>query len=498
VLVAALALGGSVLGLRLAGPVTRDTALGSVSVRVEPSWEGRVDAFIPLANWGVRAAAFSGPVELHVEPRSIDRDALVRAAAGNRTILRDAERDARGLAHDALLRAAAWAVVGAAALGAAAFAAIPALRRGSRKVRLAWLAAPAVSAVVLSGAVLVRVEHTFNPAAFRSPSFYAQGAELAQLLKVADQAQEAGERYGSSVHRTIAGYAALLNAGANIASVATEAPAVLVSDLHGNALVLRPLRRLFAGRPVFFAGDFGQRGTAAEAEALVPRVIRLGRPLVAVSGNHDSRLFMRRLARAGAVVLTQHGRLRRDGTTDGRPVQRVAGLLVAGYADPLEWRGDDPRDSERTFSFSELRDGERRYASTERRLLRWFKRLPRRPDVVLVHQNGLAQGLAAALDAAAYDDRLLILTGHDHEQHVDRYGDILVVDAGTVGAGGVFGAGEESVGVAQLHIDEPGAWPRAVDLMQVEPLSGAATAERFIPQSEDLCERERASCHDDR
>jgi hypothetical protein len=222
--VAAIALLGSVLGLRLAGAVARETALGTVSVRIAPAWHGRVDAF-PLADWGIRAAAFSGPVELHVEPRSIDRNALVRAAAGNRSVLRDAEDDARRLARDALLRAAGWAVVGAAALGAVALAARRALGRGSARGQLAWLIAPTVSAAVLSGAVLLTVEHTFNPAAFRSPSFYAQGAEFAQLLKVADQAQGTGERYGSSVHRTIAGYATLLNAGANVAPVATEAPA---------------------------------------------------------------------------------------------------------------------------------------------------------------------------------------------------------------------------------------------------------------------------------
>jgi predicted phosphodiesterase len=495
--VAAIALLGSVLGLRLAGPVAHETALGTVSVRIAPAWHGRVEAFIPLANWGIRAAAFSGPLELHVEPRSVDRDALVRAAAGNRSVLRVAEDDARRLARDALLRAAGWAVVGAAALGAVALAARRALGRGSARAQLAWLIAPTVFAAMLSGAVLLRVEHTFDPEAFRSPSFYAQGAELAQLLEVADQAQATGERYGSSVHRTIGGYATLLNAGANIAAVATDAPAVLISDLHGNALVLRPLRRLFAGRPVFFAGDFGQRGSEAEAEALVPRVIRLGTPLVAVAGNHDSRLFMRRLARAGAIVLTQRGRLRSDGTTDGEPVQRIAGLDVAGYPDPLEWRGDDPESADRTFSFSELAHSERKYARAQARLLRWFERLPRSPDVVLVHQNGLAQGLAAALHSSDYSERLLILTGHDHEQHIDRYGEVLVVDAGTVGAGGVFGAGEESVGVAQLHIPDGRTWPRAVDLMQVEPLSGAAAAQRFIPASDDMCEREAANCHDE-
>jgi hypothetical protein len=102
-----------------------------------------------------------------------------------------------------------------------------------------------------------------------------------------------------------------------------------------------------------------------------------------------------------------------------------------------------------------------------------------------------------ALIATHYGDRLVILTGHDHEQHIDRYGEILVIDAGAVGAGGLLGGGAEPVGVAQLHIADGRTWPRAVDLMQVEPLSGAATAERFIPASDDVCDRERANCHDE-
>jgi hypothetical protein len=256
------------------------------------------------------------------------------------------------------------------------------------------------------------------------------------------------------------------------------------------------LKRLFSGRPIFFAGDFGQRGSPVEAAALIPQITALGRPLVAVSGNHDSRWFMRRLAAAGVVVLTEHGRLRASGRTDGKPVQRIEGLLVAGYADPLEWRGRDPSDPARIFSFSERPSAQRDYAHVKDELFRWFEGLPRRPQVVLVHQNGLAQGLAETLHASGHKRPLLILTGHDHKQHVDRYGEILVVNAGTVGAGGAFGVGAESVGVAQIHIPQGQMRPRAIDLVQVEPLSGAASAERIIPALPEACEREHLHCHD--
>jgi predicted phosphodiesterase len=497
VVVAVLAVGGCLLGLRLAGPSTHTTALGTVALRVDAAWRGQVDAFIPIANWGVRADAFRGPLRLHVEPRSIDRDALLDTAGGDRRVLTRAEKDANEAADAAFQRALRWAIGGALALGLAVALAAISLGDRSPLHAIGWLLAPALLAAALSVGALLRVESTFDPEAFQNPSFYARGAELAQLLKVADKAQGADERYSSSVQRTLAGYASLLNAGVSPQAPSSAPPAVLISDLHDNELVLGPLKRLFSGSPIFFVGDFGQRGTPAEARAVIPQVTALGRPLVAVSGNHDSTFFMRRLARAGVTVLTETGRLRPSGGTDGKPVQRLAGLRVAGYRDPLEWHGSDPDDPRRIFSFSERPDGDEELARAKRELATWFEGLRPAPDVVLVHQNGLAQALAIELQSRGYGNPLLILTGHDHKQHVDRYGQVLVVDAGTVGAGGVYGVGQEEVGVAQLHLAPGQALPRAIDLMKVEPLSGAASAERVVPVSPQACERELMRCHDE-
>jgi Calcineurin-like phosphoesterase superfamily domain len=491
----AMALGGTVLGLRVAGPSVAETALGSVSVRVRPAWEGNVDAFIPIADWGVRAHAFSAPMELHVEPRGVDRMALIEAASGERRVLDRAEQDASEAAGDALYRALLWSVGGAFAIGGVASLASR-VRRGPRlRTSLMWLLGPPLAALLLGVVVIERAQATFEPEAFERPRFYARGAELAQLLKVADKAGEAERGYRNAVQRTLSGYATLLTAGARLSSVETSTPTVLLSDLHGNAVVLKSLKRLFAGRPAFFAGDFGQRGTRAEAKLLIPRLTELGRPLVAVSGNHDSRLFMRRLAAGGAIVLTQHGRLGPDGSTDGKPVQSVAGLRVAGFSDPLEWRTGNPGSPERVFSFAERPDGEREYARVEERLYSWYVALEPAPDVVLIHQNGLAQALARQVTEDGVPDTLLILTGHDHKQHVDLYGEVTVVDAGTAGAGGLFGVGTTPVGVAQLHFASKEARLRAIDLVQVEPISGAAEAERVIPESPEACEVDRVRCH---
>jgi hypothetical protein len=93
----ALALGGLWLGLRLSSPATYPSALGSASFQVQASSRGGVEVFIPLTDWGLRAHAFSAPFRLHVEPRVLNRQALIAAAQGNDQVL---SRTASDLARD--------------------------------------------------------------------------------------------------------------------------------------------------------------------------------------------------------------------------------------------------------------------------------------------------------------------------------------------------------------------------------------------------------------
>ena len=501
VLWALIATLGALTGLRLAGPIDKHTAIGDIRLRIQASWHGEVDAYVPLADWGIRANAFSAPLTVRVEPRGVDRQALLRAAAGDRKVLGHGESDARDAATAAVLRAVIFSGLGVLAAGVfgALLRAALARRRPApmRNIALWGLAPVGIGALLIVLAVL-RATSTFDTNAFAQPQFYARGAELSQLLQVSEKVEETSQGYTSSVQRSLSGYAAILNAGANIqVDAEREAPAVLISDLHGNTLAIQALDRLFANKPVFFAGDLGQAGTDAEAQLLVPRVANIGRPVVAVSGNHDSRLIMRRLAAAGTVVLTDTGRLRADGTTDGKPVQRIGALKVAGKTDPLEYRGPNPDDPNRIFSFSERPNGDAEYAAAQAGVVSWFDGLSEHPDVVVIHTNGLAQHLAQTLDARGDRRPLLILTGHDHKQHVDLYGQgIVVADAGTAGAGGVLGAGKQSIGVATMQFPGGRAPVRAIDLINVNPVSGAAQADRVVPGSAAACDVERVVCHD--
>ena len=170
---------------------------------------------------------------------------------------------------------------------------------------------------------------------------------------------------------------------------------------------------------------------------------------------------------------------------------------MAGLRDPLEGRGPDPDAPRRIFSFSERPDGEREYAEAEQRAIDWFEGLPDQPDIVVIHQNGLAQALARHLSEKPDAQPVVILTGHDHVQHVDRYdGGVVAVDGGTVGAGGLLAAGQEYVGLAEIHFRGEPPILRSVDLIAFNPVSGGAQAERAIVAEDLACEDEAVICHD--
>ena len=59
-------------------------------------------------------------------------------------------------------------------------------------------------------------------------------------------------------------------------------------------------------QPIFFPGDFGQNGGAAETRLIVQQVRQFTQPVIAVSGNHDSALLMRRLAGPARILGRDH------------------------------------------------------------------------------------------------------------------------------------------------------------------------------------------------
>lgn len=460
----ALVLLGFFLGWRVAPESTTDTAIGRVAFAVSPSPSGNATAVIPVADWGFRADAFDAPFELRAELRSLDRAALIRAADGDTSVLQATENQLRGGAETAVTSAFGWGLGGAVVVLVLATL----IWRGLRP-RWSLLAAGVALALALAAGSLAGARYTFDASAFERPTYFANGAELQRILEVVEN-ERLTSGYGSTFGNILRAVSTVL------ASVpAPESPArdlYLGTDLHGNALVVAPLAEAIGDDPLLLAGDFGQRGGVAEARLLAPRIAALGSRVIATSGNHDTSALMDALAAQGVTVLG-------EGAT-GRPaVTEANGLAVAGFPDPLEWtEGGDP--SDRPITFDDLPDPQAAFDAAVDDLVGAFERLDPPPDVAMVHQNGLAQALASELREREFERDLVIVTGHDHRQHVSRYGPIIVVDAGSVGAGGIFDAGSEAIGLAELHFQPTTPQLRSVDLISIEPFSGQAQASRVV------------------
>jgi predicted phosphodiesterase len=457
---AALSFAGSVVAVRAAGPAVTTFTLGTVETRVGPTASGRFDVYVPIVDWGVRARPYGAPLAVDLQFRSLDRDAAlaaVRSGPAAQRNVRLLENELRGSVNAGFRRAALAALAGGALGGFLAGAIAVAFGRRRR-----WLPvgagtglATSVAAVVLAGLTLVTADWT----ALRQPTFYAHGSELPKLLSFSDQILTAGETYTDSYDRAIAGLENLISATERPRSAPAVKTVVLASDLHSNGYVLPVLAQYSEGRPVFFVGDFAELGTKLE-EGVVPEVARLGEPVVAVSGNHDSGTLMRALAREGVIVLG-----RSSGVVD------IDGMAVAGFKDPLQREGGV------VGHLLKLRTGAK--VSAQEELIAWFDGLARRPQIVLVHQHGLAHALLDHVAAQKDVAPVLILTGHDHRQHIDQRGDDILADGGTVGAGGPFAIGESPAGFALLHLTGTNRLQSA-DLVQVEPLSGEGSARRVV------------------
>jgi hypothetical protein len=176
----------------------------------------------------------------------------------------------------------------------------------------------------------------------------------------------------------------------------------------------------------------------------------------------------------------------------------VAGIKMAGFEDPLAFaEGDFPRGIRSGMSFGDIPDGEERKQAAVAERWRWWLALPERPQVLVIHQEALGRELAARIQAQDPDGApLTILVGHTHRQRLDRYGPVTVVNSGSIGAGGLFGIGEQSVGLALVDLDPFTNALEATTLISQNPSTDAARARRVITDNPD-CDDELVFCHDE-
>jgi len=404
------------------------------------------------------------PARVNVDVRSIDRDAVVRLADSGTLNARAVRGQARDALAGYLLRAILVAVLAALGLGVLVALAL----RGGRGPRLRYTIAVAAGMALAIGAALV----LWLPPRSNvdSPQYYANGPEVPAALRTLESLGASSQTLDDEIDEQLVGIARLVSAPANRAPIGPRLPRLTVaSDLHNNVIALPALERAARGGPLLFTGDLTDKGSAVE-QALVLRVVRAAKRFVFVSGNHDSDVLERKLARAGATVLTQRGRLKGDGSAEGPPVVDVDGLRIAGYDDPLKRRArDDYEDRGATYTEPQ-----------QQAFADWLDGVLGQADIVMVHAPGLAKLALEALRADPPARAPLIVWGHTHNPELARTGALTTLNPGSLGGGGTgnLADGGGDIGLARLIYSTAPFAPLAADLVQIDPGSGSAQAQR--------------------
>jgi len=439
-------------------------SVGEIHVSSDLGHDGSLDLYVPLVDWGVR---FEGtirlPVRLHVDLRTVDRNAVSRVAQGAGFDVQEVRLEARD-AIAAYLRALI-AIVLATSAGAGMLVAFAVRHRAGPRLRYTIGAALATTAAIGVGLIVLLPPR--GP--IDEPQYYAFGPDIPRALEAVEAAQQSTKALDQELDAQLVGLARLVTRPAERTPLVDRPTITVASDLHNNFLALPILEQATDGGPLFFAGDLTDRGSPLEAR-LVSRVSGVGKPFVFVSGNHDSDSLERDLARRGAVVLTERGRLRADGTF-GDDIVDVAGLRVAGYGDPFERRaGDGFKDR-----YDDQPSAEQQDAFTA-----WLVPLLGKVDLVMVHEPALIASALAILDDDPPDRPLVFVVGHTHQAAVEHFAGVTVVNGGSVGAGGTGNLTEPTdYGIARLiYTTKPSFQPLAADLVSIDPGSGSATARR--------------------
>jgi predicted phosphodiesterase len=444
---------------------SKQLSVGEIRLSVSPGHKGALDVYVPLVDWGARFEAIRLPVRLRVDLRTVDRAIVTKLAAGAPLDVTQVRAEARD-AMAAYLRALIGVVVAAAALAGVLVALAV---RGGAGPKLRYTLALALATAAAAGVALVVLIPPRG--AIDEPQYYAHGADVPRALDAIEDAQRSTQTLDQELDAQLVGLARLVTGPADRRSLADNPHLTVASDLHNNVLAIPILERAADGGPVLFAGDLTDRGSPLE-NRLVRRVVRTGRPFVFVSGNHDSDSLELDLARAGAIVLTENGRLNADGTY-GPIVQRVQGLRVAGYSDPFERRSQD----DFADRFEPTPRPEQQDAFTS-----WLRTHQNDVDVVMVHEPGLIAPALQVLHDDPPEHPLLFVTGHTHQADLQTQPGVTVVNGGSVGAGGTGNLADEdatSIGVARLVFTaEPSFQPLAADLVSIDPASGSSTARR--------------------
>ena len=414
---------GAVLGMLLAGPVTRGVGPFQADMELRPTLSGSTTVEVPPLG-ELRLDTHAGPVSLGVRINQLRGDAA-RAIVADPEQLRglgaEVNADLRDGLRSLLVRTALVTLLGAALLGLLVF----------RRWR-ATVAAAGSGAAALAVAAAITYA-TVNEQALSEPRFTGLLASAPTAVGDVRDIVERFDAYRLQLGRLVSNVSELyaVTSRLPVSPTSDDSLRVLhVSDLHLNPAgfeVIGSVVRQFDIDVVVDTGDITDFGSAAETR-YVEAIAGLGVPYAYVRGNHDSLLTQSAIARQPNAVVV-----------DGAQVVEAGGVRLLGQGDPRFTPDKTTRDDDAPPEVLQL---------VGRQLLEAYDAALLKPDIVLTHDPAVASPLVGRVP--------LVLAGHSHQRRATTTdGTVVFVQGSTGGAGlrALEGEKPTDISLSVLYLD---------------------------------------------
>jgi predicted phosphodiesterase len=424
---------------------------GPFEVQFEADF-GRSVTDISLPPLGrLRADTHVAPLHLRASLKEVDVEALQEGLRrGIDSVAAEVERNTFDAAGRFAGLVILVGVAGAAALGLIAF-------------RNQWLSVLRATVAGLLAVVLSVgfTAMTFDASAFQAPSYTGSLRLVPQLFGPVQGAIERVGYFRDELRRVVAGAArAYAAVESNPLGRGDEIRVLHISDIHLSTLGFGFAQELAKSFDVDFVIDTGDTTSfgARNEEFVLPEITRFKLPYVWIRGNHDSAVFQDAVARLdGTVVL--------DGDT-----AKVEGFTIYGLGHPyFNAQRGIPVGNEEVIALVE---------AAAVRVAADVSALPEPPDIVLVHDDRMAAGVAGKV--------ALVLSGHFHNNRDEVIDGTLFLRVGSTGGAtptGFTAEGDVPFSAEVLYFRRDGdggmqlvAWDRVTQF----PETGSLGIERHL------------------
>ena len=448
--VVAIGIAGELLGVLVAGSVTRGVGPFQADLSFRPSASGGTTVAVPPLG-ELLLDTHDGPVRLGVRVARL-RDDAARAIAADPSSLAglgaQVDDDLRAGVVDLVLRTALVTSLGGAALGFLVF------RTPRRTVQATGAGLAALAAVAAWTAL------TLDRDALREPRFTGLLASAPTAVGDVRDIVERFDAYTLQLGRLVTNVTELYAVTSRLPAFEAGDDTVRVlhvSDLHlnpGAFDIIGSVVEQFGIDVIVDTGDLTDFGSAAEAR-YVEQLGDLDVPYVYVRGNHDSGVTQATVdAQPNAVVL------------DGPEVVEVAGLRMLGAGDPRFTPDKTTRDDDAPVTV---------LTAVGRTLARSVNTALEPPHLVAVHDRALAEPVLGRTP--------VVLAGHAHQRKVTtEQGTLVMVQGSTGGAGlrALEGEKPTPVTLSVLYLDPSDGRLQAYDDIT---LGGLGTSDARIART---------------